>query len=1162
MKKMKKRSLAAMGVVAAAGVVFGAPSQPVKAAETDMPVDDQLEIASIDDSQSTVEETKAEQLAEEKLSETEESMKEAEEDLMNMEMAVQAAEEAANATRSSAEEAFNEAKSSADTAEKEAKAEVAAAENTAAQAQKDLASAAEQADQADAAVSEASDQLEAAQLEANVTEEDISAKEEELSEASAEENAAAETVAAAEAASAAASEDVQEKETAKEEADATVQEAQAAKAEADEAVSVAEAEAESAAQALSYAEDLRDGSQDIQNTDEYKAVQDAQEAVQNAQNSVESAEEAVSQAESALEEAESLQEEASDRMTEAQQLMEEKDSALAAAVIAEEAALSELESAQGVYDYANQKAEDASLAVSNAASELTEANEAVSEAESRKDLAEKALSETSAALETIRADAESSVNEEIKAAETDYENASEIASAAQVALDQASVQYKQGTLGFIDWMLEKEDLTKDQRQDLQFARDILVETSNEDFTRWYGGTETGLPEERNGKVICIGDQYDATALDNLMKSIDIMKKINEYRASDDNFIGDMQRKESFTNFYFMAKAEAGAMRGAGLMRHSLLDTSTECLSFGYTDPASAWYNKEKADFDRIKQELGITQITSDEDVRRIIDEGYSQNVVVGHYTDLFWSIDQVMGVGYTDYKRTSCYKASNSHSFEDDRQDKAMHMYTIDEFESLALEYLQRIDTEEREKELDSALDAQVDAENRLYLLNEGKEAAIEEKIQNAKDAYETSKQELMDAEIALANANDRAGVASSSAESAQIALEYANIAFSEAEKKMSIAADTHAAAKADVLSAEESAAEARAAAEDAASCLQLEQAAVKAAQENLGEKQRLLDHANQALTDANKNYATAAEKLSSLTSDETIASLTQEKQNKDEILRFAKDTQERASLILEEALEKASSADLALADSTQTAAEKANDLNEAILKKSEITARVQSLTEELNQMNANLQSVRDAREIYEKAVIRAEESRSQLFEQQVYAEEATDILTSAQEKYRQVADLQKRAATLSLDAALKKEIDDEDFRYLNSYVDEVHSALADLEEALNRQAAAEDTLSARQTDYENAYTEYLHAAASLAVAKSRVELETVPAQAVELPADSRVPAEADLVPVEPSGLVYTSGGVDTGDHTQTFAAVASLLASTGLIAVILKRKEDFLSEK
>ena len=165
-----------------------------------------------------------------------------------------------------------------------------------------------------------------------------------------------------------------------------------------------------------------------------------------------------------------------------------------------------------------------------------------------------------------------------------------------------------------------------------------------------------------------------------------MKKINELRAADDNYAG-LRDKPATTNFHFLATAEAGAMRGAALMRHSRLTTSCEDLAFGYSDPTVGWYNEEKADFDAIKESLGITKITGLDDIRRIEREAEKRGIVVGHYTNLFWESDQIMGVGYTQYgkrfKNTFCYNAGKTSSYTNDEYGRGRHAYTVGEMEAL-----------------------------------------------------------------------------------------------------------------------------------------------------------------------------------------------------------------------------------------------------------------------------------------------------------------------------------------------------------------------------------------------------------------------------------------------------------------------------------------------
>lgn len=162
----------------------------------------------------------------------------------------------------------------------------------------------------------------------------------------------------------------------------------------------------------------------------------------------------------------------------------------------------------------------------------------------------------------------------------------------------------------------------------------------------------------------------------------------------------MKRNAAKTNFYFMAVAQSGADRGAGLTNHSLLQVSCENLAFGYTDPAAGW-NSEKASFNKIRDELGYSSITSQSQLTAVEQKADSEGVTVGHYTNMFWAADQVMGVGFTLYGRygnTSCFNASKLSNY-----TSQYEVYTIAEFEKLFDEYYETVDPEKWQKKVDAA---------------------------------------------------------------------------------------------------------------------------------------------------------------------------------------------------------------------------------------------------------------------------------------------------------------------------------------------------------------------------------------------------------------------------------------------------------------------------
>ena len=293
-------------------------------------------------------------------------------------------------------------------------------------------------------------------------------------------------------------------------------------------------------------------------------------------------------------------------------------------------------------------------------------------------------------IQTVKA---STLDQQIEEAKSELE---------QVKKDQSEVMtvYDQGSIGFVDWMLAKSNLTTKQKYDLDRAKTVLQEACEEDFSKWAGGNNTGLPESRNNKVVVTGDKKDAISLENTKATFAVLNKINSLRDTDENYVGAMKRNAAKTNFYFMAVAQSGADRGAGLTNHSLLQVSCENLAFGYTDPAAGW-NSEKASFNKIRDELGYSSITSQSQLTAVEQKADSEGVTVGHYTNMFWAADQVMGVGFTLYGRygnTSCFNASKLSNY-----TSKYEVYTIAEFEKLFDEYYETVDPEKWQKKVDAA---------------------------------------------------------------------------------------------------------------------------------------------------------------------------------------------------------------------------------------------------------------------------------------------------------------------------------------------------------------------------------------------------------------------------------------------------------------------------
>ncbi len=250
---------------------------------------------------------------------------------------------------------------------------------------------------------------------------------------------------------------------------------------------------------------------------------------------------------------------------------------------------------------------------------------------------------------------------------------------------------EKGSLGFIEWMLSKSGLSNTRKNDLEAAKTVIEKAEDENYSNWYHGMNNNMPEDRNDKVVVLGDEKDATSLTNTKKMFEVLREINQVRANDENYAGSMQRDPALTNFYVMAIAQTGADRGAGTGTHTLLQISCENLAFS-PNPVRAWCS-EKTSFDSIRDKLGISAPLADEaQLEKIDDYANGEGIVIGHYTNLFWAIDQIMGVGFTDYSKkysygTWCYNATKASNY-----SGKYASYTIDEFEALFDDYYSTVD--------------------------------------------------------------------------------------------------------------------------------------------------------------------------------------------------------------------------------------------------------------------------------------------------------------------------------------------------------------------------------------------------------------------------------------------------------------------------------------
>ena len=771
------------------------------------------------------------------------------------------------------------------------------------------------------------------------------------------------------------------------------------------------------------------------------------------------------------------------------------------------------------------------------------------------------------------------MNGRIAEAQALAEKLGEDAAAAREALQNAQEQYKQGIMGMIDWMLGKEGLSKIQKQDLESARSILQAASEEKITKWSGGADHPFPADREDSVIFIGDEKDATSLDNVRRAVEVMKKINELRAADDNYAG-LRDKPATTNFHFLATAEAGAMRGAALMRHSQLTTSCEDLAFGYSDPTVGWYNEEKADFDAIKESLGITKITGLDDIRRIEREAEKRGIVVGHYTNLFWESDQIMGVGYTQYgkrfKNTFCYNAGKTSSYTNDEYGRGRHAYTVGEMEALLDSYCESIDRDRLSAAAEMAEQALLDAEKEAELLQAGREDAVSSLISEAGKALQQKESELTEVGTRAEEAGRGAVQAAEALGKAELAKEAAKNSLDSAAGRLD-AAGTAVKNAADRASMAE---EARSIAQEAAD--RLSDALRKAVEVRdgaiavLAGKKEALEEANRRLADAAAQYAEAVARTAELTSGATLEKLRAAKEAAEETLRNALDLLETREAALADAEGRVSTAQAALSeagDRQKAAAERLQEAQERFRRSNE---HVDALSQELELLKEAFAPVREAAGNLARKYEELKAGRDRLAEASEAADRAQAGLESAKSAREAAADHLLRAQALSLEEALVKDIEDEEFTYLNPFVRALRDAGKDLAALRARMKEAADNLSARQESNSRAQKRYIEALAEQAIREqeaARMEAASRRAEAVqeggkETEALSAADGTEAVKDADDTEAVRTAGfigtrtgktgtGAETGDRSPLGFVISEMAAAAGFMALLLRRRKE-----
>lgn len=322
----------------------------------------------------------------------------------------------------------------------------------------------------------------------------------------------------------------------------------------------------------------------------------------------------------------------------------------------------------------------------------------------------------------------------------------EVLKNVQVALDDAKREVEEQQFN-----VDKAQLDVDAQQkivnQLRMGKEQVsqkIALGSKGFFETYGYTNALKVLEQNSKYTKIGDENDATSLENFKKAISMVRTGNALRTSDDNFKGLDLLKVNAEMFAVsqaqvnqMAKTEYG---------HTKLYRVSENAAVEYEDPYVGWYTEEKAVYDYLQQKgWDINDIRDSQG--NYIDLDKANEIVealnfpdirwvqVGHYTNMLNSKYNVTGTAWIEGKTSNGYCRNSNQVFY--RLDPAS-LLTIDEFESQFNEYYDSLMNADGAYE-----DANVvlnGLKNELYVQND----LLTEK-QNKQSSIEVNRQDVED---------------------------------------------------------------------------------------------------------------------------------------------------------------------------------------------------------------------------------------------------------------------------------------------------------------------------------------------------------------------------------------------------------------------------------
>lgn len=477
---------------------------------------------------------------------------------------------------------------------------------------------------------------------------------------------------------------------------------------------------------------LKDASSDLENK---KALYDAANSAYNAANlEVTKKQNAVNEAQKnvdsftgsdALTNAQNELNQANAELTDAQNAAANAQTALDHATKELSAAQSAQVTAQSAYDQSVKSFESASAALEDATTKQSQAQKAYDEADTNAKANQSVIDDLNtqkakceddvSAAQTALNDAQDAYNSNKSEKEIAQENLNTFIHDNQTTIDQIN----KGTQGFFEYV------SKGLGQ--------LTAKAFDKNNTTYG---------KIAQYVQLGQEGDATTLENMEAVIPWLKKNNELRAKH-----GLQALN--VSLWEMALAQANSDWAQTHIAHSGVRDSGENLSWGYADPFIGWYDEEKAIYDTY--DASLKKLSAYELSKKYPKE-YS---AVGHYLNIIHPNYTSFGMGHSSKGK---YGFNDSQDFLFSQLDSRDVIMTVDEFEAKVNEYKTQIDTVN--KEYKAKQEAVKNAsDNKDHSSVEKAQKALNDanaKLQNIKDQLDapTSKQQELDSKVTSAKAS------------------------------------------------------------------------------------------------------------------------------------------------------------------------------------------------------------------------------------------------------------------------------------------------------------------------------------------------------------------------------------------------------------------------